>query len=45
MKNVKRTAIIGSLGIAISSGVVMLLMSVLAVFQNAYCEMHGYSPE
>lgn len=45
MKNVKRTAITGSIGIAISSGVVMLLMSVLAIFQNSFCEMHGYSTE
>ena len=45
MKNVKRTAITGTVGIAISSGVVMLLLSVLAVFQNSFCEMHGYSAE
>lgn len=45
MKNVKRSAITGAVGIAIASGAVMMIMSVLAVFQNAYCEMHGYSAE
>lgn len=45
MKNVRKSAITGAVGISIASGAVMMIMSVLAVFQNAYCEMHGYSPE
>lgn len=45
MKNVKGAAIRGTVGIAIASGVVMLLMSVLGVFQNSFCEMHGYSAQ
>ncbi|MBS1402087.1 MAG: MFS transporter [Oscillospiraceae bacterium] len=45
MKNIKRAAISGTVGIAISSGIVMLLMSILALFQNTFCEMHGYSAQ
>lgn len=45
MKNVKGAAISGTVGIAIASGIVMLLMTIMALFQNTLCEMHGYSAQ
>lgn len=44
MENIKRKAIVGAVGIAIASGVIKLLMTTLAIFQNTFCELHGYSP-